>query len=1074
MAATPAENVSLAVPLLPDRGVADWPAKLLFQIPGADLVRVIGEFRQLTGKDVSFAWLHNDDNAVFIVANPPIIWRERRMEEARRDSRVRVFREWASGVWLELGFVPESPLPASFLTRPPHRQLLIRSPGELLEIGSLPVDAPQLSLRLARSVLGSGPVPDKFTLTPRMSRRVAHDPPSLWIITKDALAQLSRHCRTAGEQTLAAFEVAVTAMDGTPAVLVRCSSSLRNLPVFVANAEAYVSWQKRSNLFLPQGRRLEPPLRRDVVLDTLNMLSDRIYWMAETGSSWRLESVPVDSFHPLSKWVEYRSPQAANVRTVWEQSDDWVTETFVERTEPERERRTPEPERTNQRLAKEAKKKGLLARAVDWLKAPGKRDLADVSEEPEEIPVAEAVRTALRQSDRLHHARPDGPGGISERCHQLEMAFFRRIEKPDGDLAAAWTELATAYDAAEKPSDAALCWLNALWGDRASPPLWAWGWLRAAARDAHLDAKLADPAEWLAATPTANLTRALAAWVVWASRQSPTSEGLSRRAVELQNHLRANEHWLPVRAAWLAQGALAKFNRGDVLALARTRDRLAERLLGAGLSLELDTPPFLRFGDEESRNRHHEASRWLEEKRRPIRQWITGLASKPLVADKNSIPSGILLESGLEPERINTARYVDLLIGWGLTRLSESLRGEAVIKQADEGFPVADPVHGLIREAFEHRLRNLRDGRSARLPLPPEWHARREQLPGMERYFADKFFESSRVLQPNPPPSAYLEAVFQKARQTGPTTFTLNRLNTAALNERLPDILQREVSQRGATVELARLAGDALRRVTELQPETIETLFGLLPTALDATRSAPVEWAGLIEHGLAAASYADRPDLARLFVQELLSPAKAPAGPDLPEAMTSQAFRSLRRMGLKTEADRVLHHLAGNVTQGMSYSKLRKTRPMEWPGLLRTMLHVAAGWYYAGRDEQAYAVLEEAKTDLYDAETTPVNRTRLAMAYVQTLGQAPFRVALGRLDEMFQRLSGLHVRGTANRYFCLPALQLVEAGVRAVVADDLAAGPGVRAWLDTDEFSVRQRIRDELAESMKTQGLAGM
>ena len=50
-------------------------------------------------------------------------------------------------------------------------------------------------------------------------------------------------------------------------------------------------------------------------------------------------------------------------------------------------------------------------------------------------------------------------------------------------------------------------------------------------------------------------------------------------------------------------------------------------------------------------------------------------------------------------------------------------------------------------------------------------------------------------------------------------------------------------------------------------------------------------------------------------------------------------------------------------------------------------------------------------------------------------------------------------------------IQLTEAGVRAVVADDLAGGAVVRSWLDADEFSVRRRIRDELGDLMKAQGL---
>jgi len=48
---------------------------------------------------------------------------------------------------------------------------------------------------------------------------------------------------------------------------------------------------------------------------------------------------------------------------------------------------------------------------------------------------------------------------------------------------------------------------------------------------------------------------------------------------------------------------------------------------------------------------------------------------------------------------------------------------------------------------------------------------------------------------------------------------------------------------------------------------------------------------------------------------------------------------------------------------------------------------------------------------------------------------------------------------------------LVETAVRAVVSDDFALGPQVRAWLDADELAVRRRIRDELKQVMSGQEL---
>ena len=116
----------------------------------------------------------------------------------------------------------------------------------------------------------------------------------------------------------------------------------------------------------------------------------------------------------------------------------------------------------------------------------------------------------------------------------------------------------------------------------------------------------------------------MAAWVVWASLQSPPP-ALSRSGPESSRRLKPHEHWLPVRSAWLARVAVARLGRVDVLGLARTRDRLSDRLLSAGLSLELDTPSFLRFAGEGVRERFQEARRWLADRRELIHQWVTRL-----------------------------------------------------------------------------------------------------------------------------------------------------------------------------------------------------------------------------------------------------------------------------------------------------------------------------------------------------------------------------------------------------------------------------------------------------------------
>jgi hypothetical protein len=93
-------------------------------------------------------------------------------------------------------------------------------------------------------------------------------------------------------------------------------------------------------------------------------------------------------------------------------------------------------------------------------------------------------------------------------------------------------------------------------------------------------------------------------------------------------------------------------------------------------------------------------------------------------------------------------------------------------------------------------------------------------------------------------------------------------------------------------------------------------------------------------------------------------------------------------------------------------------------------------------------------------------KTLLAVNYAQTLGQAPVEVAQKRLEELFQKLTGIRDTYTTNQYYSLSQLDVIEAVVRAVVSDDFTQGPQARRWLDDDEYLVRRRIHRDLRSMM--------
>jgi cellulose synthase operon protein C len=1046
---------------------------VFFDLPGDRLPAVAADLRRLSGKPQLFRWLptvEEEPGRVLVrIESPPPLVVERLLGGP---SPVIAYIEQDPAIWVQVGY--RCPDPEQF--RPiAGRWVLIRPDGpEEILAGEFGGEIESLTL-LAHPEPAQSSENTVPAVRPRLRLATAnHDEPAtLWVLREDALTQLTAYCRVTHQHLLARFTVAVSASAGVPCVVLRALTTKGPPPLFVGPAVSYVQALKLSNVFLPTGTRLTPKLRRDALRTALRVQPDRVHWLHPLGDGgFRVESLPEMTFRPLTDWIEFRAPPSVVRTNTWIQSHRWELESFVER--PPKTRPSPVVVPQPRRAEPVPDRPRLARRALRWLKRFRRsRRPAPVEElipELPNVPVEEALRTALNQGDRLHHARPEAVSSALERCQTLEARFLQTLPGPAADSPPErWAELAAAYDAAGNHPDAALCWLNALWGQSNPSPLWAWGWLRAEGRAGRPEVKAIDPVPWLATTPGPGTTRAMAAWVVWASLQSPPPATLADRVAELQARLEAHEHWLPVRGAWLSRTALARIGRGDVLGLARTRDRLAERLLATGLSLELDTPSFLRFAGEGVRERFQEARRWLADRRDLIRQW---LARRPADAWVRADPAdgpGPLRYVGLEPDVAHTQAYADLTLAWGLSRFAEQTTADAIRRQATAALPADDPAHAALRDAFEFRIAQVREGKPPRGPLPAPLRARIEALTGVARYSVDKLREHSRVLEPSATVESYRVTVFRKLEATTAAD-VIAALAPDRLDEEAPRLIGFE-SARPGRAHLAPAVIAALVRATELTEAGVDPVFAALPAALDRAWDNPRLHARLMELGLATSGHWDRADVASELAGRFVRLAGETTRWDFVESMIGLAARTLRRVGLPGDSARLLDHIAEGVHRGQPLGRVRTDRPDDWPAALRVLLHAAAGWYATGRDEPAHAVLDEARRDLFAAETTPANRTALAFAYAATLGQAPVRVALGRLEEMFQRLAGIQVGGTTNAYYSLKPLLLVETAVRAVVSDEFALGPQVRAWLDADELAVRRRIRDDLKAVLAAQGL---
>jgi cellulose synthase operon protein C len=182
------------------------------------------------------------------------------------------------------------------------------------------------------------------------------------------------------------------------------------------------------------------------------------------------------------------------------------------------------------------------------------------------------------------------------------------------------------------------------------------------------------------------------------------------------------------------------------------------------------------------------------------------------------------------------------------------------------------------------------------------------------------------------------------------------------------------------------------------------------------------------------------------------------------ESLVSQCFRGLRKLGLHEEIRRLLARLTLVVTHGQPFAALRMNNT--WVTMVRTLLHVAAGWFYCGEEQEARQLLEEARLLLYEGELQKHEKVRLACTYIGTLAWAPVDLALVAIDELLDRLQGVFDNFATRSHFSVSKLEVVEAVVLAVVTEEFAMGQVARRWLEDDEYLVRRRIHQDVQAAL--------
>jgi hypothetical protein len=866
----------------------------------------------------------------------------------------------------------------------------------------------------------------RFSVPLCLQRTASVETAELWVLKRAGRAQLRTLVDRIDDRLLTRVSFAVAVQGSSEVVVVRLHSS-RQLPVLLLDGIAFRSYLKLPTLFVPCGRRLQPALRRDTVRSLFSTAEDQITWLfpGEDGR-FRPETAPASAFRPLDQWVEYQTAQP-RVLSPWQQSSLFEMQLFVVGQEVA----PPRPPIVRPAQSKKS-----------TVQSPGRSEAPPSAGEvvPEQPPVTELPAPAEEEPPAI---APDATAELQQRLAKLQAALLDTPAPLDAaktrDL---WREMAALHAALGHAGDASLSWGYAFWEVDAVRLDHAVAWVRGEA-PFNLDQLTAD-------TPSPAGLRSLAAHLFHAACVGTPLDTTRLRV--LQQLVEKHEAALPVRLAWLAHVALYRLVRGDVLALARARDRLLERLYQHGLRLEVDLPTFLRFSGKIGQDRLLAVRSHLARLQQHVRAWLRK-----------------------HPRSPGTPIYADLTFAFALARLGASLECERLLAGTAK-LKGEDDLHAWLHDAYAARIQQALRGEARGSALPASLVGRLDSLANDLRYKGDRLRQFSRILEPH-------EKIDARSRWHEHYPEAIERELAALSGLADPAVLWPRL---GAMLEDKKKAyrpyrGVILARALELAPRLGEefsrhVLGRVLPALADLTDSIEAQVL-ILEKGLhLAAHYDQQPHVVSFvdrFLQLLTSGTLSIAAL---EPLVGQLFLGLRKFGMREVVGQLLERLTALFLSGQDLKELRlglarkAARGMlkQELSIWKALLHVASGWLYFGQEERARPILNETRTLLFQAVLHPIEQGDLACAYIRCLGQADMEPAIRRWLELFRKIERIDAVFTSDSHFSLAQLGLVEALVLTLVSDDFALDRQARHWLEDDEFHVRRRVHRDVRQAMDT------
>lgn len=1058
-----------------ERTVPTAQMPVLFELPGEQLSSFVAEMLRLGNDRQSFRYLEEKESglprALLRVFGPPYYTLLRAIDRNGAGPGPVAYLEAAPRAWAEVGYahpfarhvkVPEGKL---LLMRPPRQWLLLDEGAyrDIYEVLEFPLPA-------SRSPWKDTDPGKRLKVPLRLKPAGAADAAELWVLRERPVEQLDALVAGADDHRLRQLSFAVADKGGERIIVLRVRPSKHAPPVVVVDGIAYRSYLKLPNLFLPSGTVLNPPLRRDAVRKLLADDPGVVTWLHPSGDGKFVpETLPDTAFRPLSDWIDYILDHDREDLQSWVQAAQFDFEPFIcSEEQPPRPKKPPAEKGDRDRKGGKDTDKGGDSVPVTAL-VKSKNVVPEIEDDGFELPRTE-------------------PSVLEKELTALEEKF-KAIDGPldSSEHLALWPEMATRNGALGRSDDAGLCWMTSFWSAGDVGPGPAWQWFRS---EAGSDAQRQDPSGprarcWSAGVgapgsakevqaadldrvlaiedPTTADVRSLAAYIFWAARKDPPPQVLLNRLGKVRHFLEQYEHRLPVRAVWLAWTSLVHLSKGDVLGLARTRDRLLERLFQGGLRPEQDMPSFLRFAGGPGNERFRAFRTWMVGLAEQARNWVHTKYSKDPHVGRLAA----------------TESYVDLIFAFALGRLGESEASKLLLQKATAALTNKDEVHTFLLKAYTYRVEQAQAGQPHQGPLPKDQLEHLEGMATSPRYMVDRLRQQSRVLEP----VQKIEPYRHIYARMGGIEKDLAELPDLTDRKELVGRVEQLLKEHKAHDVRARI----LRTSLDLAPRVGEDFALLLLAQLAPTcdglgdpadAQALEDHAKLLEKSLFAAAHFDRMEYVQSLVarfQKLLATQRSPEKAKSLESLAGQCFRGLRKLGMRDETDLLLRQMAALVIESQGAKSLQElfglsaaaaAKNPDWPAALRTLLHVAGGWLYFGQEKQAEPVLKAARDLLLAKTLLDREQMPLARAYVGALSQAQPEAAQRRIEELFKNLDGVRDTFTTNNFYSLHQLVFVESVVLAVVTDDFTMGSNVRRWLDDDEFLVRRRIHRELRDLM--------